>query len=151
MTGIYLSYCSYDALGGYIIAWRASSVALWSLALARVKAIPAHRRTYSEITRRWWIDTQYMPSLADVFVNYAEALSWRNSSRYSPEVDLPASVVRACHVLYITPDAPPEVAQAAYKALAKLAHPDHGGSHHEMVRLNQAYECLTTWRTQHSA
>jgi hypothetical protein len=45
--------------------------------------------------------------------------------------------------LHLLPDAPPELVDAAYRALAKVHHPDHGGRHEDMVVINQAYEKLT--------
>ena len=42
--------------------------------------------------------------------------------------------------LYVTDDAPLEVIHAAYRALARVHHPDAGGSESEMQRLNDAYE-----------
>lgn len=43
-------------------------------------------------------------------------------------------------VLYLRPDAPPEVIRAAYRALANLYHPDKGGDGVRMAELNVAYE-----------
>lgn len=43
-------------------------------------------------------------------------------------------------VLHIAPGAPLEVAEAAYRALAKQNHPDRGGSPEAMQRLNAAIE-----------
>lgn len=43
-------------------------------------------------------------------------------------------------VLGIRPDAPLEVAEASYRALAKVAHPDAGGSEAKMAELNAAIE-----------
>lgn len=48
----------------------------------------------------------------------------------------------AHRVLFVTSDAPPEVIRAAYKALAMLYHPDHGGDSERMLELNRAYEHL---------
>lgn len=45
-----------------------------------------------------------------------------------------------CVLLGITTDAPREVAEAAYKALAKRHHPDVGGDAATMQRINVAYE-----------
>lgn len=47
-------------------------------------------------------------------------------------------------ILYVQPDAPPEVIKAAWRALmsARRVHPDLGGDHDEAVRLNTAYEVL---------
>lgn len=44
----------------------------------------------------------------------------------------------AHEILGVYPDAPVEVAEAAYKALARLRHPDHGGTEEEMKMLNDA-------------
>lgn len=41
-------------------------------------------------------------------------------------------------ILGIFPDAPLEVAEAAYRALARLRHPDHGGTEEDMKALNEA-------------
>jgi curved DNA-binding protein CbpA len=41
-------------------------------------------------------------------------------------------------VLKVPPDATLAQAEAAYRALAKSAHPDHGGSDEAMARLNDA-------------
>jgi curved DNA-binding protein CbpA len=59
-------------------------------------------------------------------------------------------------VLQIHPRAAPEVARAAYRALARLYHPDHGGDGREMIRLNEAWAVLgdpvrrSTYDAQHS-
>lgn len=45
-------------------------------------------------------------------------------------------------VLDVSPDAPPEVVKAAYKARAKTAHPDNGGSDEEFKRVEQAKEAM---------
>lgn len=45
-------------------------------------------------------------------------------------------------VLYVAPDAPEEVVRAAYRALAQVYHPDHGGSEEAIRELNEAYEAL---------
>jgi hypothetical protein len=51
-------------------------------------------------------------------------------------------------VLFIAVDAPLEVVKAAYLALAKVYHPDRGGSEEAMRELNLAYEaCLAVPRS----
>jgi len=45
-------------------------------------------------------------------------------------------------VLGVDPDAPEEVVKAAYRALAKERHSDHGGSDEEMRELNAAKEAM---------
>lgn len=46
-------------------------------------------------------------------------------------------------ILFIAVDAPIEIVKAAYRELAKVYHPDVGGSEEAMRELNEAYEaCL---------
>lgn len=45
-------------------------------------------------------------------------------------------------VLCVTKAAPKQVIQAAYRALAKIHHPDVGGSLQKMQELNRAWEAL---------
>jgi hypothetical protein len=45
-------------------------------------------------------------------------------------------------ILYVTSSAPKEVVKAAYKALARLYHPDTGGDAQTMQKINAAYERL---------
>ena len=45
-------------------------------------------------------------------------------------------------VLHLQSDAPIEVCEAAYRALAKQAHPDAGGSHARMAALAEAIETI---------
>jgi hypothetical protein len=47
--------------------------------------------------------------------------------------------------LYLQVDAPPEAVKAAYRALAKGAHPDAGGDHEAMTALTIAYETALDW------
>jgi hypothetical protein len=51
-------------------------------------------------------------------------------------------VPEACRVLYLLPDAPPEVVRAAHRALVRLKHPDMGGSTREMQAINAAADQL---------
>jgi len=45
--------------------------------------------------------------------------------------------------LYLLPSAPVEVVKAAYRALATLHHPDHGGDVEKMKAINAAYSEAT--------
>ena len=45
-------------------------------------------------------------------------------------------------VLHLRPDAPSEVIEAAYRALAKRLHPDAGGSVVAMAAVNSAYDAV---------
>lgn len=59
----------------------------------------------------------------------------RNGLRLARCMDLES----AFEVLYLRPGAPPEVIQAVYRTLAKMHHPDVGGSTDVMAEINDAY------------
>jgi DnaJ-class molecular chaperone len=46
-------------------------------------------------------------------------------------------------VLHLRPTAPPAIIKAAWRELAKLLHPDHGGNPEEFQRAKEAYEILS--------
>jgi hypothetical protein len=60
-----------------------------------------------------------------------------SSSGFAPKSHGPYAV------LNLTNDAPPELVAAAYRALAKLHHPDAGGDEERMKAINNAFEELT--------
>lgn len=59
--------------------------------------------------------------------------SFDGSSRMNPE---------DWHTLQVLPGAPKAVVDAAYRALARIYHPDLSGSSEQMARINGAYERL---------
>lgn len=61
----------------------------------------------------------------------------RNSA--SAPVKHPETVEEALKLLKVKPPITRAAIKRAYRARAQVAHPDHGGSHEEMVRLNAAY------------
>lgn len=55
-------------------------------------------------------------------------------------VKKPATLAEALKILKLRPPATKAEIKRAYRALAQVAHPDHGGSHAAMVRVNAAYK-----------
>jgi hypothetical protein len=54
-----------------------------------------------------------------------------------------ASVIKDPYeVLHLRPTAPPAIIKAAWRELAKILHPDHGGNPEEFQRAKDAYEML---------
>lgn len=59
---------------------------------------------------------------------------------------LPLDMSSHYEALWLMPDAPRAVVTAAYRALAKEHHPDHGGKTEDMVRISSAYKAIKdTW------
>lgn len=52
------------------------------------------------------------------------------------------TIEAACNFLGVTAEAPEEVVKAVYRARAKAAHPDAGGSEEQMMKVNAAYEVI---------
>ena len=116
-------------------------------------AIPARQRKWRPELRLWRVDR----SAGDVL----DTLLWRFFGGYEvvhpgelgldsgqhrqagPQAQhrLPAEQTYA--VLHLQPTAPAELVTAAYRVLAKLKHPDHGGSTQEMQQINAAYAVLS--------
>ena len=49
-------------------------------------------------------------------------------------------------ILGVDPEATREVIDKAFRKKAWLAHPDHGGSNQEMIKVNVAYEAIKQYR-----
>lgn len=56
------------------------------------------------------------------------------------EVTMPKTLAEALTLLQLTAPVTPSGVKRAYRTQAFRAHPDHGGSHAAMVRINAAYE-----------
>jgi hypothetical protein len=68
------------------------------------------------------------------------------SSKPTHRILLRADRVTPHEVLSLLPSAPWEVVRAAYKALAQIHHPDHGGDAERFIEIHSAYETLRAER-----
>jgi hypothetical protein len=102
-------------------------------------AIPRAYREWDAAAKVWRIDPDWgdvvLQALTDIGVSVVDK---------RPAVPSPTTVApklqEACIELCIRPEAPVEVAEAAYKALARLHHPDVGGDTAKMQALNNAIQ-----------
>lgn len=60
------------------------------------------------------------------------------------------SLAAAYGRLHLLPSAPLDVAEAAYRALMKRAHPDSGGGHTQAIALNEAIARIRAARQEHA-
>jgi hypothetical protein len=101
------------------------------------EAIPHTYREWDGAVRVWRIDPDWgdlaLQALTDIGVSIVD----KRPAVPSP-TPVAAALQEACQRLYILPEAPVEVAEAAYKALARLHHPDVGGDTETMQALNEA-------------
>lgn len=106
-------------------------------------AIPSHFRDYNPDTKVWRFWGGYEDVAATILL------------RFHPDADVSRSRQRQTQtsggrpandhfaVLHLLPSAPREVVDAAFRALAKRAHPDHGGTDAAMLRLTEAHDALS--------
>ena len=102
--------------------------------------IPAHARTFDPAAKSWTITPAYAhvagQLMHDVFpdVEIVGAATPPPFDRGRPASDDPWTI------LHLRPTAPPELITAAHRCLAKLNHPDAGGSTAVMQQINGAVE-----------
>lgn len=116
---------------------------------------PQSYRTYDYQSKVWRFHHTWLPHVAPIARERFTEVDWsslppdwqieiaKTKTRRRPKkiqaVD--KSVERSPYsILYVTEDAPMEVVQASYKALARKHHPDVSGDQDQMVDLNNAYE-----------
>jgi hypothetical protein len=114
-------------------------------------SIAPYHREYDGGTRQWLIsgdgdsaDCLYS-WLDEMEVRFNAEAIWNEEKKQSytrPHKQAETSPVDLFATLHLLPTAPPELIKAAYRTLASLTHPDHGGDELKMKRLNLAYEKL---------
>ena len=108
-----------------------------ALVQALKEAIPYTYREWDGAAKVWRI----APEWGDILLQTLEALGVTAVDK-RPVLPQPAAVSpelqKACLQLFVLPEAPLAVAEAAYKALARLHHPDVGGDTETMQALNEA-------------
>ncbi len=104
--------------------------------------IPASSRTYDLDTKAWTVAPPYAgPALRlmrRVFGYVAES----GQTAHAAPPDPIRQTDRDYAVLHLLPSAPPSLVEAAFRCLSKDLHPDRGGPHEAMVRLNAAVTAL---------
>jgi len=100
------------------------------------REIPKWARNYDAYFKTWYIFPAYIAVAEDIFNRY---FSRQYDSDYRP-LGLFSTLPDWCKTLYILPNAPGVVIDAVYRALSKINHPDVGGSHSAMLKLNAAIE-----------
>lgn len=88
----------------------------------------------------------YVPGDAIAWIDLDAASGWGRASYPSAA----SALDQAYRTLYLLPTAPPEVVQAAHRALVKLHHPDLASDEHSahsaMVNINQAITAIRAAR-----
>jgi hypothetical protein len=112
--------------------------------IEQLKAVvPAHARTYDPTVKSWTV----MPAYVDVaarlmFATFSDVEVAGPARGRSSAADRAPRAGDPYVVLHLRETAPPELIVAAHKCLARLHHPDKGGSHEAMLAINAAAEAL---------
>jgi hypothetical protein len=136
---------------------------IFSLVIGDLKRrVPAHLRNYSPTWKCWYIKrqaahylTQWIEQARDAFSANVEGdpgpwtkyrkPDWKSAYDDDAPPRGPRAVpseAEAYATLYLLPSAPAPLIKAAYRELAKLNHPDHGGDTATMQKVNNAFEVL---------
>jgi hypothetical protein len=105
-----------------------------------LKSIPSPCRSYDPATKVWAIDPDWSDVILQLLAGLGAIVTDRRPASPSalPVRQVAPALQAACDALCITPDASIAVAEAAFKALARVHHPDVGGSTERMQHLVEA-------------
>ena len=115
-------------------------------------AIPWTGREWVGARKRWLISPLYETELL-AFLLCGQARVQDDRQRHAPAplvpTDYPPDFVAACATLYVALEAPHVVAEASWKALSRLFHPDNQqwGDHEKSVALNAAWGVFKSYVT----
>lgn len=108
--------------------------------------VPGYERSYDPDSKTWTIHRTYVDRVLYMMRErfghvevYGKPVTFNFSQQH---VNDGCQCDSAHRTLKVCQDAPPEVVKAAYRALSKANHPDHGGSHVTMIQITEAYETV---------
>jgi hypothetical protein len=105
-------------------------------------AIPWDTREWDAANKLWRVDSAFAEVVIELARQHGAMVTDKRPSLAIGD-QAPPRLREACARLCITPDAPLQVAEAAYKALAKLHHPDVGG---DTVTMQGLVDALATFK-----
>jgi hypothetical protein len=106
--------------------------------------VPSAGRRWDRATRQWIVEERYWKAALYVLSEWfgIDAIEVEGSFEEHPTVKVPKSIADAFTTLELLPSAPPQLIQAAYRALSHIHHPDHGGDAERMRQINAAFDML---------
>ncbi len=104
--------------------------------------IPASSRTYDPATVAWTVAPPYAATARRLMRQAFDYVAESGQTAHAAPPDPIRPTDHAYADLHLLPSAPPALVEAAFKALSKEMHPDRGGQHEAMVRINQTGSAL---------
>ncbi len=152
MTSIYIVRA--DSI--FRVKLKSDSTSDFALCIDALKSyIGVPLRSYKPASRAWEVDADAHDELR-AWLAYARStfnaqVQWIGGeadtdpeAEWTPPKRARPKSVDPYTALWLLPGAPPEVIKAAYRALALMNHPDHGGDTAAMQRINAAFKLLAT-------
>jgi hypothetical protein len=118
------------------IPYHAELIAAWK------DAVPSRNRNYDPDTKAWRFLGDYRDLAIGLVVQYFPAAEVPNRSRSQAHGQSHPAGSDHFRILHLRETAPVELIEASYRVLARLYHPDRGGTHEAMQELNGAYAAL---------
>jgi hypothetical protein len=136
-------------LGDFEIKLKSDDSDAFMSAIAALKSyVDSSKRAWRPATKSWCVDAsaefemgEWLALCTAEFHAEVTRTHAKRQERQTRAVPKPAPDPFAA--LYLLPSAPVEVVKAAYRALATLHHPDHGGDVERMKAINAAYSEAT--------
>jgi hypothetical protein len=132
--------------GDLLFTMKTANREVFKAGIAELKqTVSPDDRSFSDNSKQWRITAEGRAGF-DGWIAYMRsfhkaAVEWTDGG---PETRREAKPSRAelYATLYLLPDAPQIVVKSAYRALAQFHHPDAGGTHEAMLKINDAYKQL---------
>jgi hypothetical protein len=146
-----------DVLGDFSVFFQSRDSDAFADLVSSIKcAIPPGLRTYRPAERCWQVDASAKSDLDEwvrqvhhempvkvVWVGANEPKEERQQQHeWPPPRYRKPTREELLKRLHLLPDAPAELIKAAYRTLAQMNHPDHGGNEETMKLLNEAFQLL---------
>ncbi len=144
------------AADGFSITLKSGVAADFNNAIGTLKSyIHASARSYDPQARQWHVDadaqTEFERWLTYLRTVLGARIEWQHDEpkeerqqqhEWPPPRYRKPTREELLKRLHLLPDAPAELIKVAYRELAKLNHPDHGGNEETMKLLNEAFRLL---------
>jgi|SRR5690606_19382502 len=105
--------------------------------------VPAFCRSYAPATKTWTVREPYVDLAVSMVRRAYPDLRVDDRRQYHTGLSVPAARSAPEYAaLHLLPTAPPELVEAAYKTLARIHHPDRGGSTETMTQINEAVSAI---------
>jgi hypothetical protein len=118
------------------LPFHAELIAAWK------REIPCGRRSYDPDTKAWRFWGGYEDLVLALLLARFPGADIPHTRRTRGESPTRTAGSNHFRVLHLRETAPVELIEASYRVLARLNHPDAGGSHEAMQAINGAYAAL---------